>query len=368
MTISPETYDLIIVGATPCGAAAAIRARRAGLSCLIIKPEPTLPDRDGFDWLGPAGIELCQECGLNAATTGAAEFTGLRLHSWDLKSNARITEPDLTGWIIERTAFGQACLQAAQKEQAEVLLDVSPQTLTLGEECAALAFQDGPEVRGRILLIADGLNSHTAALARMQTAGQVEGVALCIQAMVETGTAETGLDVIIGARRAPQTITLLRAGGRTCVTLVTRDLTSPVESQLSEFLNAAQSAGLIPTSISEKPSQFLIPAGLALDMETLVGKRSLLIGEAAGFMAAFSSELLYPAMKSGWIAAEAADRALQAPVLQDELQSFSPAWRAELAEYLRLPNTDLALLMPLVFNNEQMSARVARAFLLGQSF
>jgi len=73
-------------------------------------------------------------------------------------------------------------------------------------------------------------------------------------------------------------------------------------------------------------------------------------------------------MRSGWKAAEAADRALKAPVLQDELHSFSSAWRRDLADYLRLPNTDLALLMPLVFNNSQMSGRLARAFLLGQTF
>jgi hypothetical protein len=50
------------------------------------------------------------------------------------------------------------------------------------------------------------------------------------------------------------------------------------------------------------------------------------------------------------------------------LHSFGSAWRRDLADYLRLPNTDLALLMPLVFNNAQMSGRLARAFLLGQTF
>jgi hypothetical protein len=33
-----------------------------------------------------------------------------------------------------------------------------------------------------------------------------------------------------------------------------------------------------------------------------------------------------------------------------------------------MPNTDLGLLMPMVFNNPQMSRRMARAFLLGQGF
>ena len=112
----------------------------------------------------------------------------------------------------------------------------------------------------------------------------------------------------------------------------------------------------------------MCPGGAALDMDTHVGKRCLLIGDAGGFAAAFSNETVYPAMRSGWIAAETALRALHAPVLQDELASFSVAWRTDMADYLRMPNTDLSLLVPLVFNNEQMSRRVARAFLLGQPF
>jgi flavin-dependent dehydrogenase len=163
-------------------------------------------------------------------------------------------------------------------------------------------------------------------------------------------------------------VTVLRAGRRTGVTLVTWDRSSPAEAQLTEFLAAAQQAKLVSDNLVAQPTGAVMPAGIALDMETLVAKRCLLIGEAAGFVTAFSNELIYPTMKSGWVAAEAAARALRAPVLQDELLSFSPAWRAELADYLRLPNTDLALLMPLVFNNPQMSGRVARAFLLGQSF
>ena len=110
----------------------------------------------------------------------------------------------------------------------------------------------------------------------------------------------------------------------------------------------------------------LTPAGVALDLDTLVGKRCVLIGESAGFVSAFSGETIYPCMMSGWMAAEVVGRALAANVLQDELLSFGAAWRGELAEYLRSPNTDLSLLMPLVFDNEQMSKRVARAFLLGR--
>ena len=110
------------------------------------------------------------------------------------------------------------------------------------------------------------------------------------------------------------------------------------------------------------------PAGVALDLDSHVGKRCVLADAAGGFIAAFSNEALYPAMRSGWLAVETIAEALKTDVPQDALLSFSATWRAELADYLRLPNTDLALLMPLVFNNAQMTARVARAFLLGSSF
>jgi flavin-dependent dehydrogenase len=108
---------------------------------------------------------------------------------------------------------------------------------------------------------------------------------------------------------------------------------------------------------------------MALDMHSHVGKRTLLVGEAGGFVAAFNNDRLYAAMRSGRLAAEAAERALKSDLPQDELAGFEAAWRTELADYLRMPSTDLSLLMPLVFNqNLQMSQRVARAFLLGEKF
>jgi flavin-dependent dehydrogenase len=179
---------------------------------------------------------------------------------------------------------------------------------------------------------------------------------------------ETGLDVVFAGRHAAQLITIIRARGHIQVSLLTREAPPPADQQLTEILHAAAAADLIPPAPPVAPRCTLASAGVALDLETHVGKRCLLIGEAGGFVSAFSQERLYPAMKSGWLAAETAARALRANLPQDELSSFSAAWRTELADYLRLPNTNLGLLMPLVFDNAQMSERVARAFLLGQSF
>jgi flavin-dependent dehydrogenase len=227
---------------------------------------------------------------------------------------------------------------------------------------------DGCELRGRMLAIADGLDSPVAALARMPLVRQAENVAARAEVVMPAPTADVGLDVIIGARRSPQSGTILRSAGQLRVSLVTREPQPPAETQLTEFLALARAAQMIPSGPHVRPTTSLAPAGAALDMDTHVGKHCVLIGEAGGFVSAFSNEAVYPCMQSGWIAAEVIAKALHVPVPQDELLAFGPAWRTSLADYLRLPNTDLGLLMPLVFSNQQMSRRVARAFLLGQSF
>jgi flavin-dependent dehydrogenase len=107
--------------------------------------------------------------------------------------------------------------------------------------------------------------------------------------------------------------------------------------------------------------------GLALEMETHVGKRSLLIGEAGGFVCALSGEGLYPAIGSAALAVETCVEALAAAHLQDALADFDSAWRREMVEYLRLPNVDLRFLLPLVFSNEQMARKLAGAFVCGEN-
>jgi flavin-dependent dehydrogenase len=368
MPEAQAVYDVVIVGAGPAGAAAAIRTRQLGRSCAVVEPGPWPPERGALDWLGPAGIALADKCVLSAKAVRASLFAGLRLHSWDLKRTVNVDEPKLRGWIFDAAEFAKALLSLAEQAGAQVLRDAQTRDLQLHERDVCLQLSGERELRGRVLLIGDGLGSQTADLARLATARASDGVARYAELVFEDPSGQTGLDVIIGARRTLQTAVITRAGRRGRIRLVSHEPGPPIEQQLREFLSVACELRLVPSQAGAKLSSGLTPAGVALELETLVGKRCLQIGETGGFVAAFSGERIYPCMRSGWMAAEVADRALKAPVLQDELHSFSSAWRGDLADYLRMPNTDLALLMPLVFNNPQMSARLARAFLLGQTF
>jgi flavin-dependent dehydrogenase len=366
--VNHAIYDVVIVGAGPAGGAAAIQARRLGLTCLVVGGSNQRRGGSQLDWVGPAGLKLCKSIGLSATAAGAREFSGLQLRSWDFRKSTRVSEPTLRGWVVDRPTFERALVALASEAGAEVNPTAVPSTLTLGEQYVEIGFQEGGVARGRVLLIGDGLESVTAELARITTARRCPSVASWAEMEFEAAGQQAGLDVIIGSRRSPHAATILYCAGRGRLRMVTQDTSSPVEAQFSELLRGAQAARLIPQTVQRRVVTGLTPSGAALDAETLIGKRCLLIGETGGFVAAFSDESIYPGMKSGCVAVEVVARALKAPVFQDELQEFNPAWRRELADYLRLPNTDLCLLMPLVFSNARMSARIARAFLLGAGF
>lgn len=363
-----ELYDVAVVGGGPAGAVAALRAAQHQANVLLVEREKLPATHAWAGWLGPAGAALCKECGLSPRKAGATELVGLRLHSWDLTRTARVADPDLRGWLVDRVAFGQALLKQAVGAGADNLYRVEVQDLHLGEDRAVLHLSGGRDVAAKVVLIADGVTSPTGRMANLVCAAQQPAVPRAVFVNYETKDKATELDVVIGASRAGQLATIVRLGSLVCLSLVTRVTEPPIEQQFREFCDNAVRHGLLPAGVPAEPLQRLCPGGVALDMDTHVGKRCLLIGEAGGFVAAFSNEGIYPAMRSGWIAADTALRALQAEVLQDELASFGVAWRGELADYLRMPNTDLSLLVPLVFNNEQMSRRIARAFLLGQPF
>lgn len=363
-----DVYDLLVVGGGPAGAAAALRAAQRDARTLLIDKQPSPRTGADIEWLGPAGLKLCQECGLSLKKAGATEFRDLRLLSWDLRRSAAVSERDLRGWLVERAAFEEALLREAQRAGAETLRGLEVCDIRLGEQHALLRLSDRREVIGQVVVIADGAASPVGRRANLVVAAQQPTVAQAAYAQCQTTAPAVGIDVALGASRAGQVATIVRRGTAVGVRLIARTPEQPIDRLFGSFCAGAARCGLLPEEIARQPVRYLCPAGVALDMDTHVGKRCLLVGDAGGFVAAFSGEGIYPAMQSGWIAAETALRALRAPLLQDELATFGVAWRQRLADYLRMPNTDLSLLVPLVFGNQQMSRRVARAFLLGQPF
>ena len=138
--------------------------------------------------------------------------------------------------------------------------------------------------------------------------------------------------------------------------------------RIRRWAEVLRSHGMIKTTdgVEAEPVISLdIPAGGALTRE-VVANRTLLFGPAGGFYSACLEDI-YPNCWSAVFAADAIRTALPQPHLQDALQPYREKWGTTLGEYLRGPQQNLRFLLPLVYRNPVMTARMAESILQGKS-
>jgi flavin-dependent dehydrogenase len=138
---------------------------------------------------------------------------------------------------------------------------------------------------------------------------------------------------------------------------------------LQHWMNVLSAHGVLklggaPVDLNAAVSMDLPLAG-ALSQEG-VANRTLLIGPAGGFYTACAEDI-YPNCWSAVCAAGVAKKALKERHLQDALQPYRQEWGATLGDYLRGPQQNLRFLLPLVYRNGMMTARLTEAILLGRS-
>lgn len=365
---SHETCDVLVIGSTPAAAVAAIRARQLGLGVVRVSQAPAVESGDPACWVNRDCVKLCESIGLSREALGAREFSGLSLYSPDFRRQTSVEADGIGGWLATEATVRSALLAAADAAGAKAI-DGTIGGLDVGHQDVVATLTNGGRIEARVVLADDGVQSAAAALVRLEAAGATGRSPCCVCLTTAAPPSLADLSVILNAGHNANIGYVVRVGKRAHVGMLSRTTETPIETQFAAFRGGLETAGLISADGERAVSTFASPAGVAIDMHSHVGKRMLLIGEAGGFVAAFSNGRLYAAMRSGWLAAEIAGRAMGAPVVQDALAAFETAWRTELADCLRLPNTDLSLLMPLVFSeNKQMACRVARAFLLGEHF
>ncbi|MBL8878504.1 MAG: hypothetical protein JNG88_05230 [Phycisphaerales bacterium] len=366
MPVASDEFDLAVIGTGPAAATAALTAARGDRSVALIRCDGDRLAGESRDWLGPAGVSLASQLDFPLEKLHPAHFTGVRLFSADFKRSCAVEDAELTGCIVETNQLCELIVHAAIATKRTRKFAAAPIRIEQRERTRAVQLSDGTLLTARVLIIADGATSPAGTLAGL--AAGAKTAYLSVSAAKVANNAKPGLAIVLGGGSEQRAATVLSDKKCTQVSFPVRERDANPTQYLPAFWKMASDAGLAngtpPAEIACRPHI----AGGALDRDTHVGKGCLIAGAAGGFAAAFSNEELYPAMQSGRLAAEVALRALEAAVLQDELTTFSAVWRSAFAEYLRMPNTDLNLLLPLVFGNPQMSRRVARAFLLGQKF
>ncbi len=361
-----DHYQLVVFGAGPAGCAAAITAGRAGVRTALVTLDDA-PPASFPAWLGPSATAILDTLGTSPATLQSVSAPSrYALRSWDLQRTVDVDDPDIAVSIADHAELVEKLGAAAAKADVACVRGTLAH-IQQHERGVKLTLADDRVLVTDVLVIADGARSVAAPLCGVRTAAANEQRGQAATIRCAAGDAPE-VWLMPGVDRAFQMGVGVCDGQAAQLTLISHAIDAPVEQQLATLADRCATAGLVGTPDHQSLRPLAGLAGGALDLDTHVGKHCLLVGDAGGFVCAFSGEGYFPALRSGIIAAEIVADALQADLLQDALQQFSRAWRHELATYLQMPNTDLSLLVPLIFNNQQMSKRMARAFFLGESF
>jgi flavin-dependent dehydrogenase len=134
-----------------------------------------------------------------------------------------------------------------------------------------------------------------------------------------------------------------------------------------KFVADLRSGGLLPEDGEVRgPRSGVLPAGAAFKMKKRAEGRVLLVGDAGGFVAAASGEGIYPGMCSGQLAARCIAQGCTQRQEAEVAPRYEAALRQELARYLEMPALELSLVMDLLFRDQRVADKLARAFLFGE--
>jgi len=369
-----QIHDVAIIGAGPAGASAATLLAKKDYDVVLV-------DRHAFPrsvpcggWLNARARPILKELNLKYRALDECAFREVTLYNADCSKSAKPDFSGPVGFLVDRAAFDTAMAENAVAHGAGLLHGTAATDIRLNESTVTISLAGGQCVTSKLLLVATGRGSELVARLGFDSRPS--------ERPIWSAQVEAPLPGSAGTIGAPRVSVILGVdgGGSFGFCCVSKDRVSinvnwfgPPEMAvptLVRLCKVAAERGVIPLDLS-KPAEgarlIRSPAAAALDMETHVGKHTLLIGDAGGFVSAASNEGIYPAMWSAKIAVQAIDAALQSPYSQDQLMQFDSLWRMQIADHLRSPHTDIRFLLPLIFSNQPMADRMGAAFFFGEN-
>jgi len=379
---SPNIYDVVVVGAGPSGACAAKFLADAGATVALVDGAKFPRRKTCAGWVSTKVIAEFPFLNAVRRTVKAAPFRRLVFHSPDLKQSAEFASRATAGFIVRREKFDAQLLRQAVKAGAKAILGKRVVAVASGEQAMAAILAGGTRIIGRILVGADGTHSTVAKAVGLRTHWEPQQLVVCcaknipLTAKQQKACPAGAIHVSLGFGRAPGYAWAFPGNRHVSVGVGVRGGENHQARALYDaWIHGLQDTGLLPRSAdAANPDGAAVPAGAALEFESHVGKRTILIGDAGGFASAATGEGIYPGIQSAAIAAKCILKALdadrkRAKVIhcQDELQTFKSLWRQTMAPHLQMPNVNVAFLLPLIYTNQEIAARFGRAFLFGDN-
>lgn len=371
--MSDELYDVAVVGAGPSGATAANLLAEAGHRVVMIDGATFPREVTRASWFSAAGLPLLEEVGARVKSLKRGAFRSVTFYNADFSATAMPSFEEAPGYLVDRAEFDNALVKAAVKKEVTFLQGCAVTDLALNEPSVSLRLADGRSVEAKLLMLASGRG--TALLDRVGLAvGRAGTTVFSAQVLApskrSSAPPEPRVGVVLGLDPAGSFAMCCVGLDRVSITINWMGDPGDALAMLVHVCRLAHEHGAVPVDLSPQAASatlFQTPASAALDMDSHVGKHTLVIGEAGGFVSAASNEGIYPAMWSAKMGVEVADRALACRHSQDELMTFNTVWRMQMADYLRSPHTDIQFLLPLIFTNQPMADRMGAAFFRGEN-
>lgn len=327
-----DSYDVLVVGGGPGGAIAAKTAAEAGLSVLLIEKRPAI------------GVPV--RCAEGIGIGGLKEFIepDKKWISAELK-RAQIIAPDgttfkitknkddeIVGYVLNRKVFDRELVWKAAEAGAEVQVHAraSAPIIVNGKVQGAVIHQNGiaHEVRAKIIIVADGVESKFAKWAGINTTVPLGEIETCAQYIInDIDIDENTAQFYFSFADAPLGYIWIFPKGKRCanVGIGIAGTKSGEGHRARDYLDKFVKEKFPNGKITE-----LIVGGVSVckPLETTATDNLMIIGDAARLSDPMTGGGIYNAMFSGKLAAETAVEAIKSgSTSKTMLSSYDKKWR-----------------------------------------
>jgi menaquinone-9 beta-reductase len=352
--MTEHTYDVVVVGGGPAGAATGYWLAREGHDVCVVERKSFPREKTCGDGLTPRAVHQLTEMGLADALTKYHRFEGLRAtvhgRTLELQWPKHPVFPS-HGYVVRRRELDQLVADHAVAAGVTLLqgTEAMDAVLERGFVRGAVVQQKGSlettEIRGRYLVVADGANSRFGrALGTSRTREWPYGTAIrgyWTSPLHDDPWIESALDVKDrNGNPMPGYGWIFPVGDGTVnvgfgLLSTYRDFKSVNTTHaLAEYVaTAPEHWQLGPEGLCGKPTSGRLPMGGSVGPKA--GPTYLVVGDAAGTVNPFNGEGIDYAYETGRLAAEILHEALVAgnPAV---LQTYERRLHAEYGQYFKV--------------------------------